>query len=81
MLYKIYCLESPDHMKVTEPDGYYLKTKYRQVLVELDDVLDTFHSNTEFETFEEAINFIEKENEKLKGLKLTILPIVEVGYD
>lgn len=79
MKYKIYCLEAPDHLKSVEPDGYYMKTRYRHVLIDVDDEVDIFQTN-EFDSMETALQFIEDNKEKLKGQKLTILPIVEVPY-
>lgn len=79
--YKIYCLESPDHLKVVEPDGYVMSTKYRQVLVDLDDVL-YLHGRNEFDSIDEAVQLLndKKEELDLQGKKFTILPIIEIDY-
>ena len=81
-IYKIYCLESPEVLKSIDPDGYHMKTTYRKVLVEIDDVISTYTHN-EFLSQEDAMHFLEKNKgeQELMGKEFTILPIVEIGYN
>lgn len=77
MVYIIYEIVFPEHLKNIERDGYYTKTEYRGVLVELDkNGVDTRHPS-----FESAVQEIQQKKEKLKNLKLTILPILQIGWD
>jgi hypothetical protein len=59
-----------------------MKTKYRQVLIDLDDEVSKFRHN-EFDSEEEAMEFLEenKYDKEFMGKKFTILPIVEIDYN
>ena len=77
MKYVIYKMVQPDELKEYKPDGYYSKTIYRDVLQRLD-----IHGvEDEHSTMESAITEIENEKDRLKHLKLTILPVITISWD
>jgi hypothetical protein len=77
MKYIIYEMVQPSHLKEIEPDGYYQKTIYRDVLQKLD-VSDV---EEEHSTMESAIAEIHNKKEQLKHLRLTIIPVLSISWD
>ena len=68
MKYIIYEMVKPSHLKEIEPDGYYQKTIYRDVLQKL----DVSGVEEEHLTLESAISEIHNKKEKLKHSYTTI---------
>ena len=77
MKYVIYEMVQLDFLQKTEPDGYYLRTRRRDTL----EILDESGVSSEHNTFEEAVNEITENKGKLSSKKLTILPVIEIGWD
>lgn len=77
MQYIIYLLETPDVLTRHEPDGYYMKTTYRNALVELDE----YGIESRHDSMESAIQEIEKNAKKLEGSSLTILPVISISWN
>ena len=67
----------PSHLKEIEPDGYYQKTIYRDVLQKL----DITGVEEEHPTMESAVTEIHSKKELLKHLKMTIIPVLSVSWD
>lgn len=78
MKYTIYEMIQPDHLKDIVRKAYgCTKTIYRDVLEKLDiDGVECEHL-----TLESAMSEIVNKKDKLKHLRLTIIPIVEVSFD
>lgn len=77
MKYIIHELVQPSHLKEIKEDGYYNKTVYRQVLERLDiSGVEEVHDSIEL-----AYAEIVSKKELLKHLKLTIIPIISIGWD
>ncbi len=75
MKYVIYEMVQPSHLKEIEQDGYYQKTIYRDILQRL----DVRGVEEEHDSMEQAVAEINDKKEKLKYLKLTILPTISVS--
>lgn len=78
MKYVIYEMIQLDHLRDFVNEGYgYKKTIYRDVLEKLD--VDKVQS--EHLTVESAIEEIQKNKDRLKSLRLTILPVISISWD
>lgn len=66
-----------DFLQKTEPDGYYFRTKKPDTL----EILDESGVYSDHNTFEEAMKEISDNSKKLSGKKLTILPVIDIGWD
>jgi predicted transcriptional regulator len=77
MKYTIYQLIQPDHLREIKHTGRYTETIYREVLEELD--IDGVEA--EHQTLEMAMSEIVSYKNKLKNLKLTILPVVQINWE
>lgn len=77
MIYTIYVMIQPSHLKEIETDGYYPKTIYRYVL----EKLDVSGVDEEHPTMESAVTEIQNKKDLLKHLKLTIIPIISISWD
>lgn len=73
--YVIYKIE-PSVLSSKEEDGYYLKDIQRCVLVEI----DVRFTSSKHDSFELAMKEIERHKDELRGLNLTILPQIYIGY-
>lgn len=77
MKYIIYQLVQPECLQKSELDGYYMKTITRSVLQRIDiHGVDSEHNSLEL-----AMSEITDKCQLLKGLELTIIPIVSVRWD
>jgi hypothetical protein len=77
MKYVIYEMVQLDFLQKTEPDGYYMKTRRREVL----EILDESGVYSDHNTYEEAMKEISDNSGKLSSKKLTILPVIDIGWD
>jgi hypothetical protein len=77
MKYTIYEMIQPSHLKEIEPDGYYQKTIYRDVLQKL----DVSGVEEEHPTMECAIAEIHNKKDLLKNLQLTIIPVLSISWN
>ena len=75
MKYKIYEMVRPEHLQLTVPDGYYIKTLER-IILEVPSGLEY-----EYGSIEEATADIVENREQLKSTELCILPIVSIDYE
>ena len=66
-----------DFLQKNEPDGYYIKT-YRRDTLQLLDVPGVYSYHN---TFEEAMKEISDNSKKLESKQITILPIIDIGWD
>lgn len=76
--YVIYELVQSELLKTVEPDGYYSKTTYREVLEKISNINSRF--NDEHKTMESAIEYINEIKKKLQYKRLTILPVIDIPY-
>lgn len=67
----------PSHLKEILEKGYYTETIYRDVL----EKLKVHGVESEHKTMESAIEEINKNKEKLKNTRLTILPVISIDWD
>jgi len=77
MKYTIYEMIQPSHLKEIEPDGYYQKTIYRDVLQKL----DVTGVEAEHTTMESAVAEINNKKDLLKHMNLTIIPVLSISWD
>ncbi len=77
MKYIIYKMVQPSHLKEIEPDGFYQNTVYRDVL----EKLDVSGVEEEHPTMESAVAEISSKGDSLKGLQLTIIPVLSISWD
>lgn len=75
--YVIYKIE-PSVLSSKEEDGYYLKDINRSVLIEIGDFFRRIKSK--HDSFDQALMEIESHKEELRGMNLTILPQIYIGY-
>lgn len=77
MRYIIFKMVQPSHLKEIEPDGYYQKTIYRNVL----EKLDVHGVEESHATMEDAVTEINLKKDLLKFMELTVIPVFNVSYD
>lgn len=75
MKYVIYSLIETDERIV--PDGYNIKTVYTTVMEEL----NVGWIKSEHDSIEQAVAEIEANKHELRGLRLTICPILEISWE
>lgn len=78
MKYKIFVLVKPEILQKTEMDGYSLKTREITALELPDSFLNLDYT---YNTVEEAYQDIIENKEKLKNMKLCILPVVSINWE
>ena len=77
MKYTIYKIKDPEHLQIIIPDGCHQKVVSRSVLEKLDESF----IESEHDTMEAAIEEIKNKKYKLKWTKLTILPVIDIGWN
>ena len=78
MKYIIYEMVQPSHLKEVKQEGYgYTKTIQRNVLEEI----DYPYVESRHDTFESAIEEINKNAKKLVCLELTVIPVIRISWD
>lgn len=78
MKYKIYELVQPDILQENVIEGYGMRSISRIVLEKISGI--DYEFNEDHESMENAIAEIEKFKNQLKGMRLTIIPIIEIDY-
>ena len=74
--YKIYEFDQPEFLETrNRTDG---GTISRNVLVE--SKMKYWQDYNDFNSMQEAFDYIEQHKEHFKGLELTVLPITSIGY-
>ena len=78
MKYKIYEMVAPEQLSYVNNTDYYPKTMNRFVIEEIS--CNVIWDN-EFNSVTDAEKAIIENKDKLKFLKLTVLPVISIGYE
>lgn len=79
MKYQIFELVGPEILHKYEPNGYHMKSTQGIVLQDVD--IDRFGFEEKHDSYDSAMNEIEKYSNDLKSKTLTIIPIITIDYN